>query len=199
MSIRDTLQKRYAPFCKAGEVIGVKQVVAKMEAQPNGDIIAVANTAGIDLADEVVVPGGGDPSYFAKFKTLYWNHNYGLPIGTARSIKLRPDNSWYVRFALSKQAVTEYGQDVRALIDEGVVNGVSIGFAALQWGPPTDEETKLYGDARNIVRRWKWLELSITPMPCNPDATLRPTAPDEGKRIAWQAPSKVIRWQAEAV
>ena len=59
------------------------------------------------------------------------------------------------------------------MIAEGAVNGVSIGFDRLGGGPPTDDEVRLYGPVDFVTRAWRWLELSVTPMPCNPDEQRR--------------------------
>ena len=64
-------------------------------------------------------------------------------------------------------------KDVATLVAEGVVRGVSVGYVATDFGRPTPEEVEQYGDLRSIVRKWLWLELSVTPMPCNPDAVIQ--------------------------
>jgi hypothetical protein len=44
---------------------------------------------------------------------------------------------------------------------------MSIGFEALDWGDPTQEEQRLYPGIESIVRRWKALEVSYTALPMN--------------------------------
>jgi len=136
-------------------------------------VTAVANTATVDLMEEVVVPGGaevdeqGRPLYFEQARTIYLNHDYERPIGKLRNPALRGDN-WVCSFYITD--ATETARDTYALIREGIINGVSIGFRSLDWGSPTAQEIAKYGPISSIVRKWLWLELSVTPMPCNPQA-----------------------------
>lgn len=139
----------------------------KVAGQP--EIIAIANSAAIDLQQEVVVPSGADTSYFFGKRTIYLNHNYDWPIGSLRSATLK-NGQWLCRFAF---ASTPQAQEVSTLVAEGIVRGVSIGFVATDYGAPTADEAKTYGPMRSIVRKWLWLELSVTPMPCNPEAVIQ--------------------------
>lgn len=170
MNTLEVLKKRYAGL---GTHIGIKQVVADemqvKEISGGFEVVAVANTAAVDLDNEVVVPAGADTAYFERNRSIFLNHDPLTPIGSLRRLKLQ-GSSWYARFSI---ASTTLGQDVRTLIREKVINGVSIGFAATNWGRPTDEEIKTYGKINSIVRQWRWLELSVTPMPCNPDCIIQ--------------------------
>ena len=130
---------------------------------------AVATSSAIDLDNEVIVPDGAEKSYFFSKRTIYLNHNYNWPIGSLASTT-KKRGQWICRFGF---ASTPLAQDTKTLVAEGVVRGVSIGFVATDYGAPTAEEVKTYGPHRSIVRKWLWLELSVTPMPCNPEAIIR--------------------------
>lgn len=166
---------------KADEHVGIKAVEAQdinivrdERDGPNGDYFeftAIANTAAVDLDDEVVVPEGADTSYFFKYRTLYLNHDMGAPVGTLRSADLIPSKGWMIRCIV--KGVTQIARDTRELIREGMIRGVSIGFVATDYGAPTRKEIERYGPHSNIIRRWRWLETSPTPMPCNPDALIQ--------------------------
>lgn len=54
--------------------------------------------------------------------------------------------------------------------DESPVRGVSIGFLRTNWGQPTKDDIAKYGPHLMTTRAWKWMELSVTPQPCNPEA-----------------------------
>jgi HK97 family phage prohead protease len=138
-------------------------------------VTAIANTPSIDLDDEVVVPDGaerddsGQVVYFGDMRAIYWAHNYDRPIGRLRTAALRSDR-WVCQFYVTDK--TAAGVEAFGLLVDGVVRGTSIGFVARDAGPLTEEERERYGIASSIVRRWTWLELSVTPMPCNPDAQI---------------------------
>lgn len=165
------------------EKVGVKQVFAdgidtKTDTTTGYPIVtAIANTATIDLTDEVVVPEGcilgreSQPAYLFDARSIYLNHDYkSLPIGFLRNVRLS-GGKWVVQVILN--GTTDIARDVRAMFELGEENpcrGTSIGFIREAGGQPTKEEIAKYGPAAFITRTWKWLEHSITPQPCNPDA-----------------------------
>lgn len=147
------------------------------------DIIATATTDDIDSVFEVVVPEGvsrlSDKSktikYFGENKQIFTDHCTGLDdwIGQARAISpLMGDGGrqrgWTVRYQVRN---TQTGNDLLVAVSEGMMPGHSIGFEALDHGPPTEEEVKRFSKGGispgAVVRAWTWLELSVTAMPCN--------------------------------
>jgi phage head maturation protease len=133
--------------------------------------VAIVNTGAVDLADEVVVPGGADKTYFERFAAVYWCHDsYRPPVGGLRRLERRsnPDR-WAMAWTWAKD---EFAQAIKVSVQDGIIRGTSIGFVADDRGTPTDWETRSYGMCRSIVRKWTWLETSITPQPCNPDAVI---------------------------
>lgn len=174
-TILDTIRTRYK--LDPASDVALKWSIGKLEVKNNsGDIVAVANTASIDFDNEVVLPDGaerkpnGEPVYFSTTKAILWCHDTHLPpIGTYRNARLS-DGKWVATFSRSK--ATQFATDISNLIDEGSVNGTSIGFIRIDGGRPTEPEIAKYGMAEYITRKWRWLELSVTPFPCNPDAVI---------------------------
>lgn len=167
----------------------------KSQVESDGRTIdMIATTNGIDLQDEVVAPSGtdGEKCYFANNGKVFGDHKYNILdcIGYKRSISP----------AMDAKGV-QYGWRVRAYMREGnaiadaVVAmaeedgcGCSIGFQALDYGPPTPDEVKMYtgikGPPESVVRKWNWLELSMTAFPCNVACqTLRTTEVDHAKSV----------------
>lgn len=153
-----------------------RKSVTRVKAGDNGEVdyIAIANTDDIDLDEEVVVPAGADKTYIEANKMMFADHNYGTMdvVGKIRAITRYPDGlpqtAWRVRFRL---ADTEVGKATRAIIDKFGDIGLSVGFFARDYGPPTPEEKKAYtkgGKTPNaVIRKWDWFELSTTPLPSN--------------------------------
>lgn len=139
------------------------------------DIVVIANTGDIDLDNEVVVPSGADTGYFERNKMIFADHLYDLNqvAGRMRTLEKYPsaDNhkAWRVRAHIADNPI---GNTVRTIVEETGQIGVSIGFVADDYGPPTDDERKAYKAAdgstpQSVVRSWKWFELSFTALPCN--------------------------------
>jgi hypothetical protein len=62
--------------------------------------------------------------------------------------------------------------------------GTSIGYESRDEGKPTDGEKARYAkygkSLMSVLRKWNWIEQTITAMPCNPDAQSIPEI-DSGK------------------
>jgi hypothetical protein len=134
------------------------------------EILVTANTSDIDLENEVVVPEGADTSYFEANGKVFRDHCYGIDdcVGAIRrGFPKMASGAWQVRIGLNGSPVA----DAAFAIAEADGIGVSIGFDATDWGSPTDEEADRYAKGgkppKSIVRSWKWLELSVTCLPCN--------------------------------
>jgi HK97 family phage prohead protease len=215
MKLAEQIAKHYG---LSADSVGVKVSLSGINDDVGnaGDFIATSNTAAIDGDDEVVLPdgcevdGAGNPVYFNDARAIYLNHDYSaMPVGTMRRNRLVKGHGWKTQFYITDK--TEVGRDVRALIGEGVIRGTSIGFIAKQHSAPDDDEVAKYGPAKSVVRRWKWLELSVTAMPCNPEAWIDgPTLDDDSAKalekmmrkgwvhrktadaLGWRSPRKTI-------
>ena len=135
------------------------------------ELVVIATTDAVDNDREVVLPGGADRSYFEANKSIFVDHRYDVAswIGTMRKTMPYPaagdgQRGWKVRMRLRDTAL---GRDLYRATQEGYGPGASIGFVPTDYGPPTEDERARYGDASAIVRKWRWLELSLTAMPCN--------------------------------
>lgn len=138
-------------------------------------ITAIATTSGVDLENEVIIPSGADVSYFSAARAVYYCHDtYSLPVASLRNLAMLPDKSgWRVQ---ASTLSTEFARDVATCIAEGAINGGSIGFLRTSAGTPTKEELAKYGPCEYVTREWKWLEWSVTPFPCNPEAMIESAA-----------------------
>lgn len=148
----------------------------------NNDIIGIATTDDVDEQDEVVLPEGADLSYIMATRMLYADHMYGLGqvIGSIRHLKpLSSGRGWQFRARMFDGLQNPLASDTLEIIKQSGKLGVSIGFDALDWGTPTDEEAKRYPLAKSIVRKWRWIELSVTARPCNVNAYAMAATPSQ--------------------
>lgn len=146
----------------------------------------VATTNEIDCVDEVVVPGGADRSYFEKNGMVFVDHWYDVNsvAGALRSVtpfsNLSTGLSGYT--VRVRVLPNEIGNTVLTIANEAGI-GCSIGFIAQNYGPPTAEERKRYGDrVKSVVRAWEWRELSFTAMPCNVSCRTMTTTEDDSRK-----------------
>jgi hypothetical protein len=145
--------------------------------QGRPEYVALANTDDVDLEDEVVDPRGADLSYISKNMKLFADHRYNAEdvVGSLRYINRYPNatdaksqTAWQVRFKIAR---TEAGKTVQTIIEDTGGIGLSVGFLARDYGPPSSDEAKRYSKGgkqpRSIVRAWDWFELSATALPAN--------------------------------
>jgi HK97 family phage prohead protease len=150
--------------------------------EDNRLIKAWATLPVVDLADEVVIPDGveleadGRIAYYSDTRAVFWNHLYDVPpIGTMRAaalVKKKPHTRKSLRFVWYQSKGTQLARDLFELVREGVVRGVSIGFEAKEFGPPTKAEIEEFGPHSTTVRKYRLREVSLTPMPANPAALI---------------------------
>jgi hypothetical protein len=190
--------------------IGVRGIFSK-SAKIDADgrtLEVIATTNDIDLDDEVVLPGGADPSYFAKNGKLFVDHQYRTQdvVGTLRALtpfsRVGGGAGWKMRAYMIPGL--PMADAVLAIAEAGGI-GWSIGFEAIDYGKPTVEEAKSYkqGDKAplSIIRKWRWLETSATPFPCNVACQTMNMVQDESKMALLDelvTKSKITREAAEA-
>ncbi len=157
----------------------IKFLDAKMES--DGDIFrAVISSASMDRDFEALLPDGCDASEFLKTGTVFWNHDYAQPIGKAFSVKRRGDE--LVSDFKFAQRPDDFDDEffpayVESLVRQGVVKGVSVGFAPVETRMPTPKDSQRYGpDLQRVTSKWKLYEWSIAPLQCNVDAVVEGVA-----------------------
>lgn len=136
--------------------------------------VATITTAAIDRDNEIMLPKGGDFTEFLKNPVVPFGHDYrSLPVAKALWVK-------EARGKLIMKAVpapTDMGKDVYALIKGGFLNAVSIGYDPdmEMMGPPNEKELRKHPDwagVRNVIRKWALTEVSVVPVPANPEALI---------------------------
>ena len=132
------------------------------------EVICYASTAAVDLEQEVVLPSGCDmQTYLGVNRNLFVDHNYDVcsAVATVRSMSLTP-SGWLCHGVFHDDMTNPYVRACVALAKAGTL-AMSIGFEALEWGPPSQAEKMAYPGIESIVRRCKVLEVSYTALPMN--------------------------------
>jgi len=132
----------------------------------------------LDRDGEVLIPSGMNSREFDSNPVLFWNHDYAKPVGRATGLRRR-ERDIIGDFMFAKRPdgyMGEFFPEVAAaLVGQGIVRGVSIGYVAEPNGTrrATDIDKKKYGDSvHTVYSRWKLLEISLAPLQSNPDALI---------------------------
>ena len=148
----------------------------KLEAR---EFIAKITTNVRDRDNEIVVTEGIDLRQYNKNKVILWAHDYIEPaIGSARWIKLFTNQKDRKSYLLAKGVMahgTARAEEILTLMQQGVINTLSIGFIPIAGHAPTEDEIKndsnLKG-VRYIHDKVMLLEFSVVNVPANPEATI---------------------------
>ncbi len=132
-------------------------------------ITAWATTPDEDLEGDVVVPTGAQ--YTLPLPLLAY-HRHDAPVGVVTEAHVS-EQGIRIRAKLSKGV--QLAEELWTLIRDGAVAAVSIGFHALKAKPRAS--------GGMLFEAWRWLELSLTPVPANPNARIIHV----GKAIAYAA------------
>lgn len=172
-TVKQMLESLKSRLAEDGEDAGDIRIRQDRTLHPSVDmdkrlVQGIITTMTVDNDGEVVVPKGLDTTYFPnQVKTVYMFHDYDRPIGKCAKLDVRKSGI----YAQTYITTTGMGDEVLTMLNEGVINGFSIGFRTVKYGEPTDREKAEFGDECHTVHReGKLFEYSITPMPCNPDA-----------------------------
>jgi hypothetical protein len=132
---------------------------------------AIITSDNIDSDREVLLSSGLNPTRFEKTRSILWNHNDNLPI--AKNLFLTKDvNQWKMRFKMMERPEDYHGEFfpdlVRGMIDQKIVNGMSVGYLPQARRKPTKKDIEDYGEKiNNIITQWELAEVSIVACPSN--------------------------------
>lgn len=144
--------------------------VKSVEGEP-GTFWFTASTDARDRQGDVIVQNTWKVADFMKNPVILWAHNYyETPIGKATEIKMGPD-SLSVKIQFVPESTDPFAGKVAKLVEQGFLKTVSVGFMVYKSEPLTVEDLaqrpemkygqRLHGDL---------LEVSIVPVPANPEA-----------------------------
>ena len=155
-----------------------KTLTAQVESSTGNTIVAKLTTDSVDRDGEVLVPQGMNAKDYEKNPVLFYNHEYDQPIGKVTNIK-RVDRAVMGNLEFAQRPKDFIGDFfpsfVEALVKQGIVKGVSVGFVPEQGGArvASKADRSKFGDGiKKVFNKWKLLEVSIAPLPANQDALI---------------------------
>jgi len=131
------------------------------KAKADDSFLFIASDETVDRYGDVVKVDGWDLSNFHRNPIVLWGHDPMLPIGTAKVSKREKQLVAKITFASTPAA-----QEKRALVEEGVLRAVSVGFAVNDDGFEPRE-----GGGYTFTSQ-ELLEISLVSIPANAGALL---------------------------
>ena len=124
-----------------------------------------ASTSTQDRDGEVIDAAGWDLKNFKKNPVILYGHDYrSLPIGKASRVWLH-NGSLKNTVEFPPEGTYEFADIVERLVDTGYLKTESVGFIPKKWEDGDGEKAP-----RRTYTKQELLEISIVPIPSNPDA-----------------------------
>jgi len=125
-----------------------------------------ASTSTQDRDGEVIDASGWDLRNFKKNPVIMYAHDYRtLPIGKAPRVWVSKDNVLKNIVEFPPEGTYEFADIVERLVDTGYLKTESVGFIPKKWEDGDGEKSP-----RRTYTKQELLEISIVPVPSNPDA-----------------------------
>lgn len=117
----------------------------------------IASTSAVDRQGDSIDQAGWELDNFLKNPVILFAHNYSeLPIAKAVEV-VNAGSALIIKIQFASEEANPKAQQVRRLVDEGILNTTSVGFIQKERNG-------------NIITKAELLEVSIVPVPANQEA-----------------------------
>jgi HK97 family phage prohead protease len=142
-----------------------KVLTAEVKELADGVLEFIGSAGSTDRDGEVIKAEGWELENYKKNPVILWAHRYDEPpIGKAVNVKVvGPNLVFQVKFA--DATIYPFADTIYKLCKGGFLNATSVGFIPKEW-----ELGKKESDPARTFTKQELLELSIVPVPSNPDA-----------------------------
>jgi HK97 family phage prohead protease/HK97 family phage major capsid protein len=144
---------------------GDRKIVHKTHAEPVIDREFVLSDETQDRMGDIIVSTGWQLENFQKNPVALFNHNPNLPIGTWSDVHVK-DGKLRGKLNLLAEGKVARIDEIRALIDAGILKAVSVGFAPLEYEAMKADDPF----AGQRFKRQELVETSVVTVPANPNA-----------------------------
>lgn len=144
--------------------------VVPVESEGNNVFKFIITTNNVDRYGDIVEPSGMDATTFMQNPVFLFNHISSadlMPIG--KCLSLTPTDTGVIGETLIHDK-TELSRDALALVQNGFLSAVSIGFMPTEW-ESLPQEKQSWCEPRRYTK-WSLLEYSLVNIPANPYALI---------------------------
>ena len=149
-------------------------VLAELTPLADDEVEVIISTSALARDGHVLEPTGCDLTNYRANPVVLWQHNPDLPVGRATDLVVEGDRI-RARITFAPSGISPKADEVRGLVKNGIVSGISVGFDILD-GEPLDPK-KPRGGQR--FTKWELLECSFCSVPVDPGAAVTARAARE--------------------
>src|SRR5262245_35286179 len=127
----------------------------------------VLSDASVDRMGDVIDQAGWELGNFKRAPIALFNHDRNQVIGKWADVAVRKGKLTGT-LELAEEGTSALVDTIRALVRQGILRAVSVGFRALESEPLNKEADEFFGPFRFL--RSELLEASLVSVPANPNA-----------------------------
>lgn len=140
-------------------------VVRKTVAERGDGMEFVLSDATVDRYGDIVEPTGWQLAKFKRNPIALFGHSASFPIGTWQNVRVE-GGRLLGQLVLAAQGTSARIDELRGLVEQGILRAVSVGFRPIESEPINPKEP--YGGQR--YKKQELLETSLVAVPANPAA-----------------------------
>lgn len=127
----------------------------------------VISDGSLDRHGTRINPDGWDLTNFLKNPIALFGHSGGFPIGRWEGVRVEKDKL-VGRLVLASENTSARIDELRRLVEQGVLRAVSVGFSVLEWGVP--------GKSKFDIEKQELIEVSLVSVGSNVNALAKARA-----------------------
>jgi HK97 family phage prohead protease len=142
-------------------------VAAQINTLGENEVEVIISTSALARDGHILEPSGCDLSNYQANPIVLWQHNPDVPVGRANDLSVG-DDKIRARITFAPVGISPKADEVRGLVKNGIVSGVSVGFDVID-AEPLDEKQPRGGQR---FTKWELLECSFCSVPADPGAAV---------------------------
>ncbi len=151
-------------------------VTAQINTLGENEVEVIISTSALARDGHILEPSGCDLSNYQVNPIVLWQHNPDVPVGRAADLKINGDKI-QARVTFAPTGISPKADEVRGLVKNGIVSGVSVGFDVIDAEPLDSKQPR--GGQR--FTKWELLEVSFCSVPADPGAAVTARAQTKEK------------------
>lgn len=142
-------------------------VLAELTPLADDEVEVIISTSALARDGHVLEPTGCDLTNYRANPVVLWQHNPDQPVGRATDLVVEGDRI-RARITFAPSGISPKADEVRGLVKNGIVSGISVGFD-VQDGEPLDPKKPRSGQR---FTKLELLECSFCSVPVDPGAAV---------------------------
>ena len=152
-------------------------VTAQINSLGENEVEVIISTSALARDGHILEPSGCILTNYQANPIVLWQHNPDVPVGRAADLVVDGDKI-RARISFAPSGISPKADEVRGLVKNGIVSGVSVGFDVID-GEPLDPKQPRGGQR---FTKWELLECSFCSVPADPGAAVTARAQPQETR-----------------